>query len=233
MTRYALYFSPSSSSRWWQQGCRWLGRDARSGEAVAQPVLQDINTADVSRLTQNAKRYGFHATLKAPFRLRPGCTQRDLQTALQSFCATQSPVAVPSPEPRWLDHFLALQPSNGQADIAALAQRCVSHFDDFRAAPDEAELARRLCKPLDARQRELLERWGYPYTEEQYRFHMTLSAPIADAGEKACWQAAAQAWFAIDEALLIDGIALFAEAQPGVPFVCVADFPFGQRQPDE
>ena len=53
--------------------------------------------------------------------------------------------------------------------------RCVSYFDLLRRAPDAAYLAKRRHAGLSARQEALLQQWGYPYTEEEYRFHLTLS----------------------------------------------------------
>jgi hypothetical protein len=47
----------------------------------------------------------------------------------------------------------------------------VSELDCFRAPLSEGEEQRRLAAGLSARQRELLNRWGYPYVFDQFRFH--------------------------------------------------------------
>ena len=41
-------------------------------------------------------------------------------------------------------------------------------------------MARRLAQPLTARQSAALDRYGYPYVHEDFRFHMTLSGSLAD-----------------------------------------------------
>ncbi len=42
------------------------------------------------------------------------------------------------------------------------------------------ERERRLAASLTVRQMSNLERWGYPYVFEDFRFHMTLTGPLAD-----------------------------------------------------
>ena len=42
---------------------------------------------------------------------------------------------------------------------------------------------RRNPSALTSRQREQLERWGYPYVMEDFRFHMTLTGRL-DAGRR-------------------------------------------------
>ena len=65
--------------------------------------------------------------------------------------------------------------------VADLAQACVETFEPFRAPLAEEELARRRAVPLSARQEANLERWGYPYVAEDFRFHMTLTARLFGA----------------------------------------------------
>ena len=42
----------------------------------------------------------------------------------------------------------------------------------------EGERSKRLATSLGNRQLALLERWGYPYVMEEFRFHFTLSNPV-------------------------------------------------------
>ena len=227
MSRYAVYFAPETGSHWWQAGCRWLGRDPASGQAVTQTGISGISPQRFHALTQDARRYGFHATLKAPFRLPTEQNPAALAQALGEFCSRQPPLAVPSPRPSWLGQFLALCPDGDQRALQALAQQCVSQFDRFRAAPDAAELARRQTADLTPRQAELLHCWGYPYTEEQFRFHMTLTAPVSDGQEREHLMQAASAAFQTDLPLVNDRIALFCEPEPGAPFQLLRNFLFG------
>src|SRR5262249_54746601 len=60
---------------------------------------------------------------------------------------------------------------------------CVTAFDNFRSPVTPEERRRRLGAGLTNRQIENLDRWGYPYVLEDFRFHMTLTGPV-DAGRR-------------------------------------------------
>jgi hypothetical protein len=219
--RYAIYFAPASDSPWWQAGCRWLGRD---------PEQRISGLDSTTPLRDSARRYGFHATLKAPFRLAAGCDETQLLASASVFASHQTTLEVPLPSVRLLGNFLALQAGGPVPQISMLAQDCVRHFEVLRAAPSTAELARRGSAALTARQQVLLQQWGYPYTEEEFRFHMTLSDNLTDT-DPAVVQAMtkdARAAFAQAMAvpLVIDGIAIFREEGSGAALTLVARYAF-------
>ncbi|MEB0136015.1 DUF1045 domain-containing protein [Actimicrobium sp. CCC2.4] len=222
LSRYAIYFAPASNSPWWQAGCRWLGRD---------PEHQLDGLDATTPLRGNARRYGFHTTLKAPFRLADGCDEARLQASAQRFAAQQAVLTVPLPAVRLLGNFLALQADAAVPEISALAQRCVVHFDALRAPLTPDELARRLSAPLTSRQQALLQQWGYPYTGEEFRFHMTLSDSLTGVAPTVAQTMAGEASAAFAEAmatpLVIDGIAIFRERENGAPFELMARYGFG------
>ncbi len=228
MTRYALYFAPEG--KWWQQGSTWLGRDAASGQLLPQPAIAGLDAGLQRQLTSDARRYGFHATLKAPFQLADGYSEADLVKALQEFCKQQKTIQLQEPQVQWMGKFLALRPTvdhTAQAELNNFAFDCVRHFDQFRAPMSEMELARRQKVPLSPRQNALLLEWGYPYTAEEFRFHMTLTDRL-DAGAVAdSLHDAAVEYFYLPEALIIDSIALFMEAEAGADFELLARIPFG------
>lgn len=230
MTRYAIYFAPAPVSPWWQAGCRWLGRDAAHGGQCTQPAVAGVPPLMREKLTANARRYGFHGTLKAPFRLMDGFSESHLCAMAEAFAERQQTIALDDVQVRPLDDFLALR-ATGPADrIGALAMRCVSYFDILRAAPAPAELARRRHAGLSPRQEALLQRWGYPYTEEEFRFHMTLTDSLAGVDEDTAYalRKAAEECFApaLRAPLAIDAITLFREDEPGRPFSAWRRFPF-------
>lgn len=231
MTRYALYYAPDQNSAWWIAGCRWLGRDPVTGQDLQQPVVDGIPPLVLQQLSSDARRYGFHATLKAPFRLAEGFAEAHLLGTLAAFCAAQTRITVPAPAVLPMGDFLALRTSQESREINALAMRCVSYFDFLRAPPTEAELSKRRSSQLTQRQEQLLQRWGYPYTEEEYRFHMTLTDKLSgvDADIAYRLRKAAERFFDIDAPLLINGIALFREEAPGAPFTLLRRFDFGLR----
>jgi putative phosphonate metabolism protein len=220
MTRYALYWAPAPASPLWQRGCAWLGRDAMSGDTFPPPSIDGLTPPRVAQLTETARRYGFHATLKAPFALRDGYTRDALIAAVDAFAQRAAPVDLGRLVVGELDGFVALVASDPQAAVAigAFAQRCVEAFDPFRAALTDAERARRHADTRGPRERALLERWGYPLTEERFVFHMTLTRRLS-VGERVPVFDAARAWFAdaIEAPLRVDAICVFEEPDEGGP----------------
>jgi putative phosphonate metabolism protein len=230
MTRYALYFAPAADSPWWSAGCRWLGRDSVSGAELAQRQIPGISREMLAKFTCDARRYGFHATLKAPFRLINGYSPSHLEAMAETFSATQRPVVLQDMRVHLSRGFLALRPAGPDKEIRALAMRCVSYFDELRAPPTEAELAKRRRANLTELQEALLQRWGYPYTEGEFNFHMTLTSSLseADAAAVSALRRAAERQFAAAQAapLVIDALTIFCEQQPGQPFHVWRRFPF-------
>ncbi len=220
MTRYALYFAPYADSLWWQAGCRWLGRDPSSDQHPSQHLITGVTPNHLADLTQNARRYGFHATLKAPFSLAQGVNEDDLIQHVTQFCQHAVTLNIATPSVQKLGDFLALKMTNGHSAIAALAQECVAYFDPLRAPMTDTDWQKRRQQHLTPRQEELLRRWAYPYTEEQYRFHMTLTDSLAyvDQTTALILQQAAEACFAIDAPLSIDHLCIFKEEYPGAAF---------------
>lgn len=227
--RYAIYFLPAAGSLLARQGAAWVGRDVLTGRAVEQHRPASIDAADFRDATESARRYGFHATLKAPIRLIAGVSETDLRDAAQAFAADTPAFPLGRLSPKWIGPFLALTPDSADPDhmnaLKDWAFAIVRGFEPFRAEMPEVEFRRR-AEGLDERQRQLLERWGYPYVCDQFRFHMTLSAPVAEDTRPA-WRAAACDWFetAMAEDVMIDAVSIAVERDPPGPFVELARFP--------
>ncbi|KPQ06112.1 MAG: putative phosphonate metabolism protein [Rhodobacteraceae bacterium HLUCCA12] len=168
MKRYALYFVPPRGPLA-ETAARWLGRDAETGATGAHPHPA------LAVLSVNARRYGFHATLKAPFRLAEGQTEDDLVAAVEVFAAGARPFSIAGLRVASLDGFLALVPDGEPEALNAFAAQVVTRFERFRAPLTEAERAGRNPDRLNPRQRALLDRHGYPFVLDQFRFHMTLT----------------------------------------------------------
>src|ERR1700731_2344517 len=77
-TRYAIYFVPAARSPLYRFGSAILGYDCYTGSDVPRPPELGPEAALWRGLTQEPRRYGFHATLKAPFHLSPSCTETQL-----------------------------------------------------------------------------------------------------------------------------------------------------------
>jgi ribose 1,5-bisphosphokinase len=213
--RYALYYTPGQGSALWQFGSSWLGRCAASGSALAQPRITGIDPAEFAAVTAAPRRYGFHATLKPPFFLASNATPAQLTQSLDRFCARQTAIRLPPLEVAELDGFLALVPASGDARIHALAAACVRALDRFRAPPGAAELQRRRSGGLSTREDSLLQRWGYPYVMDRFRFHFSLTGSLRDTppqGIAALREAATGALAAAaGEPLMLDGICMFEQ----------------------
>src|SRR5690606_21547575 len=70
--RYAVYFAPAEDSALNRLASRWLGRCAYTGTRYPPTGIGEITPAAQEEITAEPRRYGFHATLKPPFRLPQG-----------------------------------------------------------------------------------------------------------------------------------------------------------------
>lgn len=217
--RHAIYFAPPVDSPLWRAGSRWLGRDAASGVALAQPDVPGIGRKRFTSITAAARRYGFHATLKPPFSLARGATEADLDRALSTLAASLDPIVLPALAVGTLDGFLALRLAEPCPALNALAAACVAELDFLRAPPDQAERTRHDRIGLAERESALLSCWGYPWVMEAWRFHMTLTERLAD-GERSIVERAARQHFAetICVPVKVDALDLFVEKGSEKPF---------------
>ncbi|NTS31594.1 DUF1045 domain-containing protein [Phyllobacterium sp. BT25] len=217
--RYAIYFTPPASDPLLKVAANWLGRNAFSGQAVKVPHIRGLDPADFAQLTDSPRRYGFHATLKAPFRLAEGLEERELLSAMMHFASSVDPVEIPKLEIRCLGGFFALVPSEPLDRLNQLANDIVVAFDRFRAAPSEQEIKRRNPDALSVSEQRNLEQWGYPYVFEEFRFHMTLTGPVPEADQPRIERILGEFLEPVlEEPVEINNLALFTEAQPGSPF---------------
>lgn len=164
-TRYAIYYAPPPGD-FAARANAWLSDVAPDLPGLPRPP---------AALTAAPRRYGFHGTIKAPFRLAEGVTAQMLQSDLATLAARLPVVRMDGLRLENLKGFLALTPEGDETDLLALGAEVVSRLDPFRAPLTEADIARRRPDRLSSRQRELLARWGYPYVMEEFRFHLTLT----------------------------------------------------------
>ena len=223
--RYAIYFAPAHGSPWWTFGAHWLGRDERDNTPLALPLQASIAPDELLEVTAQPRRYGFHATLKAPFSLSGGHTVEDLTARLQALATTLKPVLLGPMQVSNLGYFVALVPTCVTDELMDLAAACVTGLDDLRAPLSAADLVRRRVESLDAREQELLHAYGYPYVLDRFRFHLTLSGPVDPQSAQRMHQAVAEpvALLNASSALVLDRLCLFVEPSPGLPFQRMAD----------
>jgi putative phosphonate metabolism protein len=211
--RYAIYWAPSGAFA--QTAAQWLGWDPATAQPVPQPDLPNL-PRPLADLTADPRKYGFHGTIKAPFRLAEGLAQSDLSAALSAFCAQTAPITLPGLELTLIEHFLALIPKGDATALNDLASRVVTQLDRCRAPLTEAEIARRRPERLTPRQRDLLATYGYPHVLEAFQFHLTLSGPVTPP-EAAALLPHAKVLFApvVPHPFPITDLCLFAEDQNG------------------
>jgi putative phosphonate metabolism protein len=225
--RYAIYFSPALDSPWWRTGSQWLGRDAFSGALLAQPVLSGLSIGEQRALTAAPRRYGWHATLKAPFALAQGVDLVELRFALRQLSRHFTPFSLPPLHAILLDDFLALMPTEKSAELELIARACVSQLHPLAAPLSSADLARRRAAKLSDAEDAMLVEWGYPYVMDQFRFHMSLTGSLidVDASKIDILRTGAQERFAALPCCAFTSIALFAEPTPGADFVLLEQIP--------
>lgn len=175
--RFAVFWAPPRGSAMARFGASWLGWDAEVGELAPHPDVPHL-PVPVAEITATPRRYGFHGTLKPPFRLREDTDFAQLDQAAAALAAHIAPFKAPALAPAHIGAFVALVSSARCPDLEGLAANCVRQLDRFRAPPGDTELARRQAHGLSARQEEHLLRWGYPYVLDQFRFHLTLTGAL-------------------------------------------------------
>lgn len=224
--RYAIYFSPEPESDLWLFGSRWLGRDSATGDDIKRLTMNAIKPKRLREITATAAKYGFHATLKPPFKLSKGHDREMLDEALEAFAAAHNPVKLPALELTELDGFIALRPTKPCPALDQLAADCVREFDHFRKSPSKAELAKRGEADLNDAQRKMLKKWGYPYVMDEFRFHMTLTGRL-DAQERKAVLAAleAHAKGIVGKPVSVDVITLMQQKNADDSFEVVKCYP--------
>jgi Protein of unknown function (DUF1045) len=212
--RHAIYFVPEPASLLHQLGSSWLGRNAFTGHELIQPV--DL----APHFTKSAARYGFHGTLKPPFRLKTAVSPVGFASTVQALANQHEAFSAGPLQLRMLDGFLALVTAEENVALSHLASDCVKRLDDFRTPAGEDEQRKRRAAGLTAAHDALLLRWGYPYVLEEFRFHMTLTSRLTD-DEAAGVIPLAQTHFAsvLDRSFQVDALTIMVEPEDGAAFI--------------
>lgn len=226
-TRYAIYYAPAPETPLWQRGSAWLGRDAAGGHACTPPALSALSPSEIDALTARPRRYGFHATLKAPFRMTAGRDLSELRADLRAFAGERRAFDIRLAVGQ-LSGFLALVMEHDEPRMQDLAADCVRAFEPYRAPLSESEHARRASAALSPRQQALLDHWGYPYVMEEFRFHMTLTCSLPRT-RLASIRPHLRTCFApvLPGPVGVDALCLFVQEQSDTDFHLLERFPLG------
>ncbi len=225
--RHAVYFAPRRDTLLAERAARWLGRDAWEDRPLAQPSIEGVSAERFRAITESARHYGFHATLKAPFTLADGVGEQDLLDAVARLARGRAPFDLPV-RLGDLSGFVCLLQREPSEPLRELADACVIDLDPFRAPLDERDMARRVASGLDARGMELLRTWGYHHVLERFVFHMTLTDRLA-ATELALLSDAARRELGacLAEPVRIDAVCVFSQPDRRSPFKIIARHALG------
>lgn len=216
--RYALYFTPPKDDPLTLLAARWLGRDAFSNEIFSDKAMAPLPEGH-AELTADPRRYGFHATLKAPFELAASVTERDLLEVAAEFAAQAKAFTIPELVLGQLGHFFALVPGTVYQPLQDFASRVVKTFEPFRAPLSDHDIVRRKPEGLTEPQRANLLRWGYPYVNDEFRFHMTLTGRVSAERQPEMHDILRERFAEhTGKPLDISGLAIFVEDERGTPF---------------
>jgi hypothetical protein len=214
--RYAIYFCPASDTALGRLGHDWLAASAQA------PELPGISAERRNALLVKVRRYGWHATIRAPFTPADDVTCDDVRHAVTSVANACASFELPLHIHR-LAGFLALRPCVDCTQPKQLAATCLNALAPL-CAPLSNEVLERRGAGLDADEITLLQSYGYPYVLDRYRFHLTLSAPATEAEEQTM-----RRWFAPRVAGLsstrVDALSICREATPGGAFELVEQIP--------
>lgn len=218
--RVAIYYAPAVQSAWWRAGSSWLGRCAATDLTITQPQLEGFTSEAFGKLTSEPRRYGWHGTLRAPFRLAEGKSLGDVRAAVQRLCAERDAFELAPLQVSRMGGFLALRPSQAEPELDRLAGDCVRQMHSLAAPLTDDELARRRRAALSSEQNEFLQTWGYPYVFGQFRFHFSLTGSMKDLHEdkEVLLIEKANAHFQQLPACRVDRVSLFVEPTPGAQF---------------
>ena len=223
--RYAIYFVPAAASQLYRYGSAMLGYDCYTGNTVEFPDEFGDGAVNWNELGATPRRYGFHATLKAPFHLAPSCTEQQLVNGLRSFAGLGHAVHSFTPTLRGLEDFFAVVPLKSEASLDALAASCTTIFDAYRAPMSPHERARRIASGLSQSQIQNLDRWGYPFVLSEFRFHMTLTGAVPQRRKKAILAIllAGLHRMNVERSVAVDRLALMRQETSDAPFRVVSE----------
>ena len=217
--RHAAYFAPAEHSPLAQLGAQWLGRCAQSRRAMRQPEFPTISPETLRACTAAAARYGWHATMKAPFALKPDTPMDAIPRAFSSLAQSKKALTLPPLTLRHMGDYLALVPDASFSALQELAFDCVRALHPLAAPLSDQQLVQRRLTPLTASQDAMLLQWGYPFVGDEFQWHMTLTGSLKglSQGELQALQEAAVQWFGpvLNQALELDAISWFVEPMAG------------------
>jgi hypothetical protein len=210
------------NSPWYSIWSKWLGRTPHEFTEIPQLQCPGISQERFYEFTKNPRRYGLHATIKAPFELNPKYSIENLIEATAEIANRHKSFRLEI-SPKIYHGFLALTPTAPSIEMSILENSIVQELDAFRAPLQDAQLAKRRKAKLSQREDELLVQYGYPYVLDCFNFHISLTDQLesASAEEQEYLLNFARAQFDSinSNTLLIDSVCIFEEEKDQSPFI--------------
>lgn len=224
--RYAIYYAPAAETSLARFGAAVLGYDLATGGETAPPDHPLFHDPLALGWTAVPRRYGFHATLRAPLHLAEGRTARELEESLVDFAAGQRPFGITLTLGTF-GHVLAMVLAEPSPAMDALAEACVKHFELFRAPLTPSDRERRHPDQLTAAQIATLDEWGYPFVLDQFQFHMTLTSDLEPKDRARLEPVLLELLATVPLTASIDSVVLCRQEGPTDRFVLQRRFTFG------
>ena len=179
--RVAIYFLPKKNSSLENFGKNLLGRDINKKKKISLTRRQKyfINRGftyfdELKDYCEEPAKYGFHATLKAPFRLKRNVKTKNFYDVISHIAAQHSRFKIKGLKIVYSKKFTFIISRKPNKLLINLENDLVKHLDTFRAELNKTEIKKRIPDSLTFKQNKYLKEWGYPFVFDQFKFHMTL-----------------------------------------------------------
>ena len=179
--RVAIYFLPKKNSSLENFGKNLLGRDINKKKKISLTRRQKyfINRGftyfdELKDYCEQPAKYGFHATLKAPFRLKRNVKTKNFYDVISHIAAQHSRFKIKGLKIVYRKKFTFITSRKPNKLLINLENDLVKHLDTFRAELNKTEIKKRIPDSLTFKQNKYLKEWGYPFVFDQFKFHMTL-----------------------------------------------------------
>ena len=179
--RVAIYFLPKKNSSLENFGKNLLGRDINKKKKISLTRRQKyfINRGftyfdELKDYCEQPAKYGFHATLKAPFRLKRNVKTKNFYDVISHIAAQHSRFKIKGLKIVYSKKFTFITSRKEIKSLINLENDLVKHLDTFRAELNKTEIKKRNPDSLTFKQNKYLKEWGYPFVLDQFKFHMTL-----------------------------------------------------------
>ena len=179
--RVAIYFLPKKNSSLENFGKNLLGRDINKKKKISLTRRQKyfINRGftyfdELKDYCEQPAKYGFHATLKAPFRLKRNVKTKNFYDVISHIATQHSRFKIKGLKIVYSKKFTFITSRKPNKLLINLESDLVKHLDTFRAELNKTEIKKRIPDSLTFKQNKYLKEWGYPFVFDQFKFHMTL-----------------------------------------------------------